>query len=327
MEMTKKQRVMAALKGEPVDRPPVSFWRHFAGEDAKGVRCAEQHAAFYRATDLDFIKVMHDGLTAPCPLQVQSIEDLRDYRVQGRENPYIRDYVERAKRVSDALGDEVYVYCNVFAPLTLLRRIGDEKLMAFIRADKPAVLHAMEVLSEELALLCELLIREAGCLGVFAAFQGAETTRFTPEEFAEIVRPYDLRMLQAANEASDYNILHFCAWDEIKNQMQLWQDYPGRVVNWAIYVDGLDLAAGRDYFGGRTVMGGFDNRRGRVLYQGTREEVEAETRKILRDYAAATGSLQGLIVGADCSFLTDFELERFNWVSQALKDISKDVKQ
>lgn len=322
MEMTKKERLEAALQGRPLDRPPVSFWRHFAGEDAQGKRCVERHVEFYRATDLDFVKVMHDGLTAPCSLDVHGIEDLKAYRPGGRDNPYVRDYLERAKGVVDAVGGEVHVYANVFAPLTLLRRFGDERLRYYVRTDEAVVRGALDALSEDLALLCQLLVREAGCFGVFAAFQGAEVSRYSDEEFLRIVRPSDLKMLHAANEASDWNILHFCAWDEITNNLERWRDYPGRAVNWAVHVEGLSLAEGREFFDGKAVMGGFDNRRGKLLYSGSREEIAAETRRIVQDYEAAVGTRQGLIVGADCSFLTDFYTERFNWVTEALNTMA-----
>lgn len=315
--MNKKERMLAALENRPTDRIPVTFWRHFTGDDTRGAQCVQAHKEFYRSTDLDCIKVMHDGLIAPCSLDVSDAYDLRAYRPLGTRNPYIREYVDRCKGVVDAIGGEVYVYCNIFPAITLLRRIGDEKLMSLIETDRAAVLHAMDVMSEEIALLGRLVIEEAGCLGIFAAFQGAEQTRFSKkEDFDEIVRPYDLRVLQSANAVSRYNILHFCGWDEIPNHLEYYQSYPGCCVNWAIYVDDLSLEDGRRFFGNRPVLGGFDNRRGRVLYAGTKDEVEAETRRVVKSYKAATGSTDGLILGGDCSYLPDFQLERFSWVRE-----------
>lgn len=321
--MTKKERVKAALQGRPVDRPPVSFWRHFSGADAHGERCAQKHVEFYRQTDMDFIKVMHDGLTAPCSLDVHDLSDLKAYRPLGKSNPYIRSYVDRAQRVTDAIGSEVYVYANVFSPFTLLRRIGDEKLRYYIWEDESTVRSALDVLGEELSLLCRELVEKAGCLGVFAAFQGNEVSRFTEEKFYRIVYPSDQAMLQAANEASPFNILHFCAWDEIRNRMEIWREYPGCAVNWAIAIDGIPLQEGRRFFGGRTVMGGFDNRRGKLLYSGSKPQVQRETRRLVEEYEQAFGSQDGLIIGADCSFLPDFRLRRFCWVTEALDRLKK----
>jgi len=54
--MTKRQRVTAALRGEPVDRPPLAFWLHnFATENsARGL--ADETLRLYRAFDWDFLK-------------------------------------------------------------------------------------------------------------------------------------------------------------------------------------------------------------------------------------------------------------------------------
>ena len=57
-----------------------------------------------------------------------------------------------------------------------------------------------------------------------------------------------MQVLNAANSVSDNNIVHFCGWDEWKNRFSCWRNYPARTVNWAIYVDGMDLVRGRDYF-------------------------------------------------------------------------------
>jgi uroporphyrinogen decarboxylase len=56
MTMTKRERVMAALKGEPVDRVPLAFWMHnFATENsAKGL--AGETLRLAREFDWDYLK-------------------------------------------------------------------------------------------------------------------------------------------------------------------------------------------------------------------------------------------------------------------------------
>ena len=333
--MDKKENLLKALNGQPHDHIPVSFWQHLLPEDLHGIRCVDSHVEFYRRTDLDFIKIMHDGLTAPVTLRPSGLEELLAYRPGRESNPYNREYLERAAAVNDRLASEVYTYCNIFTPITLLRRVGDNRLRAWIKQDKQAVIDILNRMGEDIAWLSERMVRRAGCLGCFLAFQGAESREaaavspepetaagyvlFTPEEYEEIAGPSDRMGLEAANEASDCNILHFCGWNQVKNHLQVWKDYPGRVLNWATCVEELTLEDGREYFGGRIVMGGFDNRRGRLLYSAGREAVEAETRKLVDVYRVRYKTDDGLMIGADCSFLTDFETERFNWVTEALK--------
>ena len=76
----------------------------------------------------------------------------------------------------------------------------------------------------------------------------------------------------------------------------------------------------------RNCLGGFDNRRGKLLYSGTQEEIRQETRHILETYRRTFGNTDGLMLGADCSFLPDFETERFCWVTEALREWEREGK-
>src|SRR2546425_8544355 len=56
--MTKRERVVAALGGQPVDRPPVAFWRHAPDVDHTAKGLAEAMLVFHRRFDLHLVKVM-----------------------------------------------------------------------------------------------------------------------------------------------------------------------------------------------------------------------------------------------------------------------------
>src|SRR5262249_52589889 len=58
--LTKIDRVLAALRGEPVDRLPFSFWYHFGLQHRPGKVHAEAELDFYRFYQPDFLKVMSD---------------------------------------------------------------------------------------------------------------------------------------------------------------------------------------------------------------------------------------------------------------------------
>ena len=59
-EMTRTERVMAAVRGEPVDRIPVCFWHHFH-PSGSGTRLAEATLKFFDETfNLDILKIMPD---------------------------------------------------------------------------------------------------------------------------------------------------------------------------------------------------------------------------------------------------------------------------
>jgi len=99
------------------------------------------------------------------------------------------------------------------------------------------------------------------------------------------------------------------AWfgDADKIHIDGWQ-----VINWAVGPEGISLAEGREIFGGRTVLGGFENGKNGLLYTGDKAAIQAETKRII----AETGTT-GLVIGADCTIPSDIDEERIEWVREA----------
>ncbi|MDR0400107.1 MAG: uroporphyrinogen decarboxylase, partial [Treponema sp.] len=107
-----------------------------------------------------------------------------------------------------------------------------------------------------------------------------------------------------------------CGWAGVKNRIENWKDYPARVINWAVYVEDLSLEEGREYFGGKTVLGGFRNTRPGVLFYGTEEEVRRFTRELIFRFGK-----RGLIIGADCTIPNEVDYHRFRWVVEESRSL------
>lgn len=316
--MSKYERVMAALAGKEVDRPPVSFWFHFFDEDRVGQNCVDAHAAHYRRTDIDFVKVMSDGyFEYPVPEGIREAADWRSLEPLDRDHPYIREQIQRAVGIRKATGGECPIFYSVFAPFSSIRfGTSDELVMRHLEEDPEAIMHALDAIAETNGLLAELLIAEGGCDGIYYCLQGGEQNRFTAERYREWISPSDLKVLERANRHSEWNLLHFCGWAGVRNHLEVWRDYPARAVNWAVFVEGLGLAEGKEFFGGKAVIGGFDNRRGTVLYTGDGNQLQDATREIIQEF----GGGNGLLIGADCSLDHDIEPERLRSVVLAAGD-------
>ena len=155
---------------------------------------------------------------------------------------------------------------------------------------------------------------EAGIDGIYYCVQGGEKNRFSAEEYRRLITPSDLKVLEHANRFSTNNVLHCCGWAGIPNNLEIWQDYPAKTVNWACYVENMNLAEGRVFFGDKCVLGGFDNRPGGVLYAGTKEEDVAETQRLV-----ARAGRTGVILGADCTLPATVDIQRFGWVVEAVQ--------
>jgi uroporphyrinogen decarboxylase len=129
-----------------------------------------------------------------------------------------------------------------------------------------------------------------GVDGLFFATTGWATyDRLTDAEYEEFGRPYDLRVLKAA-EGAPFNVLHVC-----RSHNMLWKliDYPAHAINWAT-TDPTNPPIGdiwqRTH---RPVIGGVDHVG--TLRQGTPEAVGTEVRD------AAGQTREGLIIGPGCS--------------------------
>lgn len=319
--MTKKERVLHAFHNEEADKIPMGFWYHFSPDEDKGEETVREHLQLYREAGMDFIKVMCDGyFNYPNPY-IQNVVCAKDWyglTPLGEEHPYIRRQVERAKGVVKGVNGECCVFYNVFCPMSLMRfGTSEELLMKHLKEDTEAVKHAFQVIAEDIKTLVRLLITEAGCDGIYYCVQNAEKFRFSAEEYRQIVTPAELEVLNYANSLSENNILHCCGWAGDENRIEVWQDYPAKAVNWAIYVENMSLSEGKKFFGDKCVLGGFDNRKAGVLYSGSREAVEAEVEKIVKE-----AGTRGVILGADCTLPSDIPTERFVWVRRKLDELS-----
>ncbi len=315
--MDKRTRVLNALEGKAVDRPPISFWHHYSGARAEGETCVASHLDYYRTTGIDFIKIMSDGFFGyPLESGIKTASDWKDLRPLAKNHPYIEKQVERVRRINEELAGECCSFYTVFAPFSIIRfATSDELVMAHLKEGRDSVLQALQVIAEGNAVLADRIIREGGCEGAFLAFQGGERDRFSADQYRELIAPSDLSVVDAANAASSHNIAHLCAWAGFKNRLEVWRDYPVPVFNWAVHIEGMSLAEGRRYFGGKTVMGGYDNRNEGILYSGTEEAIKKATREIL---GANTDT--GLILGADCSLPSDIDENRVRWAVEAVSD-------
>lgn len=318
--MTKKQRVIAAMNNQPVDRPPVGFWFHFPAEKSLGEPCVQAHLDYYNHVDVDIAKLMCDGyFDYPNPV-AKAVKEAKDWYAMkplGPDSEFIRGQVERAKAVKAGLTSDCLVLYNVFAPFSSIRfGTSDELVMKHLREDPNAILYALDVIAQDNALLCELLMTEAKIDGVYFCVQGGEKNRFTPEEYKKYVAPSDLKVLEHANKFSDCNVLHCCGWAGIPNHLEVWQDYPAKAINWACFIEEMNLAEGKKFFGGKCVLGGFDNRATGLINNGTKEEVQAFARALVTSAGTA-----GVMIGADCTLPGTIDIERIQWVVDAMKSL------
>ena len=87
--MNKRERVLAVLNGQPVDHIPGSFWFHFINKaDTIGEGSVQAHLKYYRDTDVDFLKIMSDGLGYPLKVRIDSVQDWYNVKPLPKDDPF-----------------------------------------------------------------------------------------------------------------------------------------------------------------------------------------------------------------------------------------------
>lgn len=309
-QMNKRERVDAALRGAAVDRPPISFWRHFFAKETSATGLAEAMLGFQRAYEWDFMKVnpraCYHAEPWGCRFQfsgqahiepklveaaVKAPEDWRKIKPLPPRTGAFGEQLEALRRIKEGLGGEVPFVETVFTPLSVAGRLtgSDDVMLEHLRRYPDRVHEALEAITvtfEGFAKAC----LDVGVDGLFFATTGWATyDRLTDAEYEACGRPYDLRVLKAVEDAP-FNILHVC-----RSHNMLWKllDYPVHAVNWAT-ADRTNPNLGEVWREGhRAVIGGVDHVG--TLQQATPEAVKAEVQ------GAVEQTRQGLVIGPGCS--------------------------
>jgi uroporphyrinogen decarboxylase len=308
----------------------------------------EGHKKFFREFQPDLLKIMTDGFFMYPNREFQNArtaEELRKVQSIGADHPWIEGQVAFAKTITDLFGGEVLAFYNIFSPATTFKfvRLGsgefraagispDRLLADLITEDAGAVVHALGVAAGDLSLLARRVIEEGGADGIYFSAQDLNDSRVDGRLYRTVIVPGDHRVLRAAGsarpgsvtgaagpraaaspagQARSWNILHICGYEGCRNDFSRFADYPADIVNWASAFEKFPLGEGKKFFGGRPVIGGFDNTAGGLLYRGSEEEIRAETRRLLSESGRT-----GVILGADCTLPRDIDLRRLQWVRE-----------
>lgn len=293
--MTKKQRVEAVLAGQKPDRPPASCWYHFPPEEATGQAAVDAHLKHLETYDLDFLKVMNDHEFPRMAVEVvHSVDDLKKIKPLAGDTGELGGQLEVLRKLKAALGNDILTCTTVFNPWTLLRKLvaplnrhhgpptlqawdqRDQAISALLKEDRAAVKAALDAITETLADFSARCI-EAGADGIFLSVRDdwVDNKENGPNTYAEIVRPTDMKILDAV-QGAPFNFLHICG--KPLDFMDFAQ-YPVKVVNWADRAAGPSIAYARERVE-PTIAGGVDNLN--TLPNGTPDEVAAEVRDALR---------------------------------------------
>ena len=273
--MNKRERILATLRGETTDRPPVSFWRHFYEKENSAAGLAEAMLDFQRRFDWDFmkvnprasyygegwgVKVRFRGELGLKPERVDApIKDPHDWekvRSLSPEAGALGEQLEALVRIREGLGPEVPMVQTIFTPLSIAGDlvVSPDQLLRDLKENKEVVHRAIKEIATTFALYARACLG-AGVDGVFlATTEWASRDFLTDSQYLEFGLPYDLEILKGAAEGS-FNILHVCGRN---NMLKGLLDYPVHAFNWRA-TDPTNPSFGEILrLSGKAVIGGID---------------------------------------------------------------------
>ena len=310
--MTHWERVRAALEGDEVDRPPVSMWRHFYGQEASAQGLAEAMLAFQHQFDWDFMKVNARASYhaedwgvklrfsesdsrghQPVDWPVKQAKDWEAIQPLAIHRGVLGEQLEALRLIAEGLDGQAPFVMTVFTPLSIAGQLaGSEDVMSTHLREHPAQVHqAREVITQTFAAFAAECL-STGASGLFFATTGWGTyDRLTESEYAEFGRPYDLRVMEAVTDAG-FNVLHVCGSN---NMLLALADYPVTAFNWDTQDETNVWLKEGEKVTGKAVIGGMSHRT--TLLKGSPEKVAGEA-------LSAADAMDGTrwMLGPGCTF-------------------------
>jgi uroporphyrinogen decarboxylase len=308
-QMTRRERVVAAVNRQPVDRVPYAVWRHFPSVDHSPAGLAQATLRFHEHYGSDFLKITPRGGYAveawgcvegdavredghrPCAsCAVRAPEDWKKIRaLDPGAAPGYAEEIETIIRLGfDRRIGDAPVVPTLFSPLSLAKKLSGDRLQRDLREHPDAVTGALEAITETAIKFAELALAE-GVSGIFYSIQAASRSANSEEHYARFGEPYDRRFLEAIESKSMLTIIH-CHGDAL--MFDRLAALPAHAWNWDDRATAPSLREGRGRAPG-AVIGGLHQ--WKTLRDGTAEQAVAE----VRDAIAQTDGT-GLIVGPGC---------------------------
>src|SRR3990172_8176956 len=177
--MTKRERILAAIKREPTDRPPNAFWPHFPNVHLSPGALAQTTLRFHERYGSDFLKVTPAGGYAvedwgcveseelapdghrPCLRHaVNAPEGWKKIRPVAMESTGWASHIESVIRCVVDRRADCSVVPTVFSPLSLARKLSGDRLDCDLKENTRLVEDALGAITETILAFMEACFRE-----------------------------------------------------------------------------------------------------------------------------------------------------------------------
>jgi len=270
--VNQRERVMAAVAGQPVDRVPFSLWLHDFSREHSANALAQETIRLFERYDWDFLKpqsraycftelwgqqVTRPDTSSTWPVvtryALHAAEDIARLPDVDPSAGALDEQLTAYQQVKAHVGPNVPVVATIFSPLMVAGYLVEDGAAQMRRL----MVQAPDTLERGLAVIASVLRQhvkrcmDAGIDGIFFATTRATRDQMDAAQFDRFERRFDLPILEAA-QGAPLNIVHMCG-DGILAQEFV--DYPVPVFSWATSPGNPTLAQ-MHQMTGRAVLGG-----------------------------------------------------------------------
>lgn len=247
--MTSRERVLAALSGDPLDRPPVSFWGHVYHRESSAEELVAHTMERWNRFHWDWVKlnprkhyhvepwgVRYDYTGVPdakpslTSYPVRTAADWANITEVAHDAGALGEQIEAVRMLRAQLPAEVPLLQTVFTPLAILGELTEPPalLLEHLTSAPQAVERALETVTRVFEkYVGDVML--AGADGIYLATVDWGSRSFmSPDDLQRWSRPYDLRVLAAAG-TSPYHTMHICKGDALVSEFA---DYPVGAFSW-----------------------------------------------------------------------------------------------
>ncbi|MFN8470112.1 MAG: uroporphyrinogen decarboxylase family protein [Caldilineaceae bacterium] len=301
------ERIHGALAGAEVDRIPVSFWRHFPGEDETPEGLAAATLRWQTTFDFDLVKFMptgtygvHDwgaeteygppsgGTRVVVKFGVTSPEQWTKLPVLDPAKGALGREVEAIRLAAAWLNRSAPLFQTVFSPLTTARKLAGDRIFADLNENPDLLKAGLQAITDTTVAFVRANLA-AGSDGIFFASQCSSSKLVTEDQYREFGAFFDTQVANAVRQEGKLTLLHIHGEDIF---FDLLAQYDVDLINWHDRLTWPNLREAQARFKGVTV-GGVRERQ--TLIDGSAEDIRREVESAVDQ----TGGRR-LIIGPGC---------------------------
>jgi uroporphyrinogen decarboxylase len=307
-QMTKWERIRAAVKGQTTDRVCVALWRHFPVDDMTPEGLANRALDFQRKYDWDLIKFTPTGtygvmdwgaetVWQPNNMGVRTVVKFGVDRAEEwsrlPELDVTQGYYGMQNQALSLLAKEIKgeapILQTIFSPLTTARKLAGDRIFTDLRTNPDHFKVGLEIITK-VTIQFAINALNAGANGLFFATQQGSYRLLNEAEYREFGEAYDCRILDALRQRAEFLIIHIHGEDTMYD---LLMKYPVDMANWHDRITAPSLREARGIFPG-ILAGGINE--WNTLVTGPVSAIEAE----VKDAIAQTDGGRGLLIAPGC---------------------------